>query len=379
MTKYKPLEHSLYSRLGEKSFTSRLSSIVIDYPLVLSIIALLIFGLFILYSASGPSFSMMIRQSIYILLGIFVMFILAQFKVKSYEAFSMHLIWFALMLLIIVLVYPAEGFKTDRWIDLGFITFQPSEIVRLILPLSIASFLTRKQLKVSKKDWIVALFITAACSYLILIQPDLGTALIICIAGLLPIFLAGFPLVYLTSIFIGFLLFSPIIWGALKEYQQQRILTLFNPEADPLGTGWNIAQSKTAIGSGGFFGKGYLQGTQSQLDFIPESHSDFIFAVIGEEFGFLGISIFILAYFIILIRCLKIALNTNSNFGKIVSSSFAFIFIVYLLTNILMVVGIIPVVGVPLPLISQGGTSIIIHLIAFGVILSIKKSSYAHY
>ena len=131
------------------------------------------------------------------------------------------------------------------------------------------------------------------CSYLILIQPDLGTALIICIAGLLPIFLAGFPLVYLTSIFIGFLLFSPIIWGALKEYQQQRILTLFNPEADPLGTGWNIAQSKTAIGSGGFFGKGYLQGTQSQLDFIPESHSDFIFAVIGEEFGFLGISIFI--------------------------------------------------------------------------------------
>ena len=169
---------------------------------------------------------------------------------------------------------------------------------------------------------------------------------------------------------------SPFLWGALREYQKQTIITLFNPDADPLGAGWNISQSKTAIGSGGISGKGYLEGTQSQLDFIPESHSDFIFAVLGEEFGFIGILFLIILYAFIFYRSLKIALNSKSEFGRVLVGSLTFIFIIYVFINILMVVGIIPVVGVPLPLISQGGTAMLIHLLSFGFILSIKRSNY---
>ena len=376
MARLRPLEHTLNTRLGEVPYSKKLSSILVDIPLILSLIVTLVFGLFILYSASGQSDLMITRQGIYVIFGIIFMISIAQFQAKTYQDMATHLIWVAISLLVIVLIIPAEGYKTNRWIDLGFISFQPSEIVRLILPLSIASFLTRKRTRLLLKDWLIVVLAIFVCSFLVIKQPDLGTSIIIITAGFLPVFLAGFPLFYLFSFFLIFFLMSPFLWGALKEYQKQRIITLFNPDADPLGAGWNISQSKTAIGSGGISGKGYLEGTQSQLDFIPESHSDFIFAVLGEEFGFIGILFLIILYAFIFYRCLKIALNSKSEFGRVLVGSLTFIFIIYVFINILMVVGIIPVVGVPLPLISQGGTAMLIHLLSFGFILSIKRSNY---
>ena len=376
MARLRPLEHTLNTRLGEVPYSKKLSSILVDIPLILSLIVTLVFGLFILYSASGQSDLMITRQGIYVIFGIILMISIAQLQAKTYQDMATHLIWVAISLLVIVLIFPAEGYKTNRWIDLGFISFQPSEIVRLMLPLSIASFLARKRTRLLLKDWLIVVLAIFVCSFLIIKQPDLGTSIIIIIAGFLPVFLAGFPLFYLFSFFLIFFLMSPFLWGALKEYQQQRIITLFNPDVDPLGAGWNISQSKTAIGSGGISGKGYLEGTQSQLDFIPESHSDFIFAVLGEEFGFIGILFLIILYAFIFYRSLKIALNSKSEFGRVLVGSLAFIFIIYVFINILMVVGIIPVVGVPLPLISQGGTSMLIHLLSFGFILSIKRSNH---
>ena len=259
-------------------------------------------------------------------------------------------------MLIYVLIFPDDSHVTKRWIDLGLFSFQPSEVIRLILPLSVAAFLTRKELKPKYSDWFISLAAILLVSFLIYKQPDLGTSLIVFTSGFLPVFLTGFPLIFIFFgiAFLGAL--SPIIFSGLSVYQQQRILTLFDPNADPLGTGWNIAQSKTAIGSGGFFGKGYLSGTQSQLDFIPESHSDFIFAVIAEELGLIGISILFLAYALIIYRIFSIAYRSETIFGRLASASIGFIFLIFILINVSMVVGIIPVVGVPLPLVSQGGT-----------------------
>ena len=186
-------------------------------------------------------------------------------------------------------------------------------------------------------------------------------------------FLAGFPLSVLFGSLILITALSPFIWASLKLYQQQRIISFFNPDSDPLGAGWNIAQSKTAIGSGGLTGKGYLSGTQSQLDFIPESHSDFIFSVLAEEFGFIGITLLVLLYGFILFRVFSIAFTADTEFSRLAVSSIGFIFLIYILVNMSMVVGVLPVVGVPLPLISQGGTSILVHLMAFGFVLSMKK------
>ena len=197
--------------------------------------------------------------------------------------------------------------------------------------------------------------------------------MVVATAGLLPIFLSGFPFSFIAVSTLILISLYPFYWASLKEYQQQRILTLFNPEADPLGTGWNIAQSKMAIGSGGLYGKGYLTGTQSQLNFIPESHSDFIFAVIAEELGLVGILFLITLYAIILWRIFIISFNAETGFNRLVASSIGFIFFIYVVINISMVVGVLPVVGVPLPLVSQGGTSLIVHLLAFGFVLSIKK------
>tara|TARA_B100001179_G_C18602500_1_gene411378 strand:- start:4025 stop:4894 length:870 start_codon:yes stop_codon:yes gene_type:complete len=285
----------------------------------------------------------------------------------------MHLFWVGIALLLYVLFFPGKGFTTNRWIDLGLLTFQPSETIRLILPLAIASFLTRKETQPSVKDWGAVFLGIFLCFFLIVKQPDLGTALLVSIAGFLPVFLSGFPLSFIFLSTIVLISLYPLYWSSLKEYQQERILTLFNPDSDPLGAGWNIAQSKMAIGSGGYLGKGYLEGTQSQLDFIPESHSDFIFAVIAEELGLLGIAFLLFLYLFILYRIFYISFNAETEFNRLVSTSIGFIFLIYIIVNISMVIGILPVVGVPLPLVSQGGTSLVVHLMAFGFVLSMKR------
>ena len=371
MSNKAPLDYQLNTSFGTKKFT--LSKLLIDPILVFSLLTILIFGLFVLFSASGQTTVMVIKQSIYVAIGLFLMFFISRLDQSVYKSFLMHLFWFGLILLIWVLLFPAEGYKTDRWIDLGFISFQPSEVIRLLLPLAAASYLTRNQKRNTIKDWFVVLVAILSSSFLIFKQPDLGTALIVLASGCIPVFLAGFPLLILIILMMVVIVSSPLLWASLTPYMQQRVITLFNPESDLLGAGWNISQSKTAIGSGGFWGKGYLNGTQSQLDFIPESHSDFIFSVIGEEFGFFGVFLLLILYGIILYRVFKIALNSSTEFSRLAATSIGLIFLIYIWINVSMTVGTLPVVGVPLPLISQGGTSILIHLVAFGFVLSLKR------
>ncbi|MCS5547686.1 MAG: rod shape-determining protein RodA [SAR86 cluster bacterium] len=371
MSNKAPLDYQLNTSFGTRKFT--LSKLLIDPILVFALLTILIFGLFVLFSASGQTAVMVMKQSIYVAIGLFLMFFISRLDQSVYKSFFMHLFWFGLILLVWVLLFPAEGYKTDRWIDLGFISFQPSEVIRLLLPLAAASYLTRNQKRNTIKDWVVVLVAILSSSFLIFKQPDLGTALIVLASGCIPVFLAGFPLLILIILIMVVIISSPFLWASLTPYMQQRVITLFNPESDLLGAGWNISQSKTAIGSGGFWGKGYLNGTQSQLDFIPESHSDFIFSVIGEEFGFLGILLLLMLYGIILYRVFKIALNSSTEFSRLAATSIGFIFLIYIWINVSMTVGTLPVVGVPLPLISQGGTSILIHLVAFGFVLSMKR------
>ena len=374
MSRRAPLDYEINNPLVNNSYS--FSRLFKDLPLFVSICAVLGFGLFMLYSASGQSIWMLSRQLVFISIGLFLMLAVAQLKPESYKNILMNSYWLGLLLLIYVLINPAKGYETSRWIDLGFFSFQPSEIIRLILPLSIVAFLFRKEVKPSLSNWIITTLAALLCFYLVYKQPDLGTAIIVFTSGLIPIFLAGIPyrIIFGYSIILASL--SPYIWSNLLfEYQRQRVLTFFNPEADPLGTGWNINQSQTAIGSGGLTGKGYLSGTQSQLDFIPESHSDFIFSVIAEELGLIGILAMFFLYGFIVWRVFRISYKSETNFERITCSSLGFIFLLFILINVLMVIGIIPVVGVPLPLISQGGTSIVVHLLAFGVILSMKKIS----
>jgi len=374
MSRRAPLDYEINNPLVNNSYS--FSRLFKDLPLFVSICTVLGFGLFMLYSASGQSIWMLSRQLVFISIGLFLMLAVAQLKPESYKNILMNSYWLGLLLLIYVLINPAKGYETSRWIDLGFFSFQPSEIIRLILPLSIVAFLFRKEVKPSLSNWIITTLAALLCFYLVYKQPDLGTAIIVFTSGLIPIFLAGIPyrIIFGYSIILASL--SPYIWSNLLfEYQRQRVLTFFNPEADPLGTGWNINQSQTAIGSGGLTGKGYLSGTQSQLDFIPESHSDFIFSVIAEELGLIGILVLFFLYGFIIWRVFRISYKSETNFERITCSSLGFIFLLFILINVLMVIGIIPVVGVPLPLISQGGTSIVVHLLAFGVILSMKKIS----
>ena len=372
MSRRAPLDYSINNPLQNDSYS--FSRIFKDLPLFIALVIILGFGLFMLYSASGQSTAMVSRQLIYILFGLILMLLVAQLKPESYKNILMNSYWLGLILLIYVLINPADGYATSRWISLGFFNFQPSEIIRLLLPLSLVAYLCRKETRPILSDWFITTIAAFTCFYLVYKQPDLGTGLIVFISGMIPIFLAGLPYKIIMGYLIGLAIITPYIWSnLLLEYQRQRILTLLNPEADPLGTGWNINQSQTAIGSGGLTGKGYLSGTQSQLDFLPESHSDFIFSVIAEELGLIGIMAMLFLYGFIAWRVFRISYRSETNFERITCSSLGFIFLLFILINVLMVIGIIPVVGVPLPLISQGGTSIVVHLLAFGVILSMKN------
>ena len=374
MSKRAPLDYEINNPLTNNSYS--FSGLFKDLPLFISLCVVLGFGLFMLYSASGQSIGMVSRQLIYILLGLLLMLLVAQLRPESYKNILMNSYWFGLLLLVYVLINPADGYVTNRWFDLGFFNFQPSEIIRLLLPLSLVAYLCRRESRPRISDWFITTIAAFICFYLVSRQPDLGTGLIVFVSGLIPIFLAGLPYRIILGYLVGLAIVAPYVWSnLLLEYQRQRVLTLLNPEADPLGTGWNINQSQTAIGSGGLTGKGYLLGTQSQLDFIPESHSDFIFSVIAEELGLIGILAMFLLYGFIIWRVFRISYQSETNFERITCSSLGFIFLLFILINVLMVIGIIPVVGVPLPLISQGGTSIVVHLLAFGVILSMKKIS----
>jgi len=366
--KNSPLSFSVNMRMS-----SNQRQFSFDNWIIASVLILSLFGLAMIYSASH-SVEMTIRQGIYLIIGLLGLFIFAISNFRKMEIFYLQSFWIGLVLLILVLFIPSEGGETKRWIDLGFFTFQPSELMRFILPISAASFLTRNPVT-SSKDWPFVIVLTFLSFYLVAIQPDLGTSLIVLLSGLLPVVISGFPWIYISIGGLLGVLSLPVLWVNLLDYQKQRILTLFNPEADIYGAGWNIVQSKIAVGSGGFFGKGYLQGTQSQLDFIPESHSDFIFSVIAEEFGLFGVILLFLVYGILIYRLLLVSFLSSNRFAKIVSGTLSIILLAYISINISMVIGLLPVVGMPLPFISQGGTALIVNMFTIGIILSLRKEA----
>lgn len=353
------------------SFWQRLN---IDIYLMLSLLALSGLGLFILYSASGGSWVYVERQGVRFGLGFMAMIVIAQFDPRFFQRWGGPAYLAGVVLLILVLVMGAGAKGAQRWLDVaGLFRFQPSEIMKLSLPIVVAWYLSRYTLPMRYKHLLVAIILIIIPVLLIMQQPDLGTSILIGASGVFVLFLAGLSWKLIFAAALGGVCSAPALWlFALRDYQKQRILTMFNPESDPLGAGWNIIQSKTAIGSGGLHGKGFLQGTQSQLDFLPESHTDFIIAVLSEEWGFFGVLVLFLAYALVLMRGLLIALRARDSFCRLLAGSLVLTFFIYIFVNIGMVSGLLPVVGVPLPLVSYGGTSIVTLLAAFGLLMSIS-------
>ena len=359
----------------------------IDTPLFILIILLSVLGLLILYSSSGGSLNLVYRQLIHLSLATFVMLVIAQIPPILLLRSSPILMILGILLLVLVLFFGSSGGGAQRWLDLGFIRFQPSELMKIIVPMTIAAILSEKSLPPRPLSVIISLVAIGLVVLLIARQPDLGTSLLIGASGVYVLFFSGVRVILLRSrwlnlslllsIFIGSLYFA---WNYLLiAYQKRRILTLFNPESDPLGSGYHIIQSKIAIGSGGLTGKGITKGSQSQLDFVPEQSTDFIFSVLAEELGFLGVLLLIIIYSLIIYRCLILSLRCEDNFSRLLGASLTFVFFTYIFVNIGMVSGLLPVVGVPLPLISYGGSSLITLMASFGIIMSIHKHKGPRY
>lgn len=352
-----------------RSFFDRIH---LDLPLVLGILLLMAMGLVIMYSASGQDYVRMDQQAMRMLLSLIVMFCLAQVNPRTLESFAPIMYIMGVTLLLGVLLFGEISKGAQRWLDLGFIRFQPSEFLKLAVPLMVARYIGKRPLPPTFRVLITSLILVCLPTILIAKQPDLGTSILIAASGIFVIFLAGisWKIIFAAAAAIG--AFIPILWFFLMhEYQKTRVRTLFNPESDPLGAGYHIIQSKIAIGSGGLTGKGWLHGTQSQLEFVPERHTDFIFAVIAEEWGIIGVTVLLSVYLFIIARGLYLAAQAQTAFGRMMGGSIVLSFFVYVFVNIGMVSGILPVVGVPLPLISYGGTSMITLLAGFGILMSI--------
>jgi rod shape determining protein RodA len=275
------------------------------------------------------------------------------------------------LLLLAVLFFGDVGKGAQRWLNLGVFKFQPSEMVKLAVPLMIAWYLAKQPLPPKLKTIALTFTLIAIPVGLIAKQPDLGTSLLVGSAGIFALFLAGISWRFIITLFGLAAAAAPVVWINMHNYQKQRVLTFLDPEKDPLGSGYHIIQSKIAIGSGGLFGKGWFNGTQSQLDFLPERHTDFIFAVLSEEFGLVGVLLLLSLYLFVILRGLYIASQAQETFGRLLSGSLILVFFVYLFVNTGMVSGLLPVVGVPLPLVSYGGTSLVTLMAGFGILMSI--------
>ena len=345
----------------------------IDVPLLLLLLVLTVFGLFVLYSGSGKDMGAVVRQGRYFLLAYVVVFLVAQVSLPGIMRWSPWLYVIGIGTLLAVMFFGVGAKGAQRWLSLGGFRFQPSEIMKLVVPMTVAWYLAERILPPRFKYIIGSLAIIAIPSALILRQPDLGTALLIAASGMFVVFMAGIGWRYIVgAVVIAFASAWPVWLFVLKEYQKQRIVTLLNPESDKLGAGWNIIQSKTAIGSGGWDGKGWLGGTQSQLDFLPESHTDFIIAVLAEEFGLRGVLMLMAIYLLILLRGFWIGLRAQTSYGRMLAGSLTLTFFVYIFVNMGMVAGLLPVVGVPLPLVSAGGTSVVTLMAGFGLLMAVS-------
>lgn len=355
----------------------------IDLLLLLFIVLLSVFGLMVLYSASSQNTDMLRKQAIFLLGGYFALIVCAHIPALLYRRFAPFLYFIGLFFLVTVFFFGEHSKGAQRWLDIpGLPRFQPSELMKLVTPLMAAWYLSTRTLPPRFKYIVAVLLITLMPAALISMQPDLGTSILVASSGFFVLLLAGLKWRYVFLAIIGGLMAAWPVWQyVLHDYQRLRILTLLDPERDKFGAGWNIMQSKTAIGSGGWTGSGWLEGTQSQLKFLPESHTDFILAVLAEEWGFLGVLALLALYLCIIARVLVLSWAADTVFNKLVIASMGLTFFVYIFVNVGMVSGMLPVVGVPLPLISRGGTSIISLMVGFGIVmaLSADKRQFSHH
>ncbi|HMM55539.1 MAG TPA: rod shape-determining protein RodA [Candidatus Desulfobacillus sp.] len=342
----------------------------IDAPLLLLLLLLIAFALLVLASASPERLA---SQVFNLAVALLAMRLAAQLPPQRLMHFALPLYLGGLLLLLAVAFFGDVSKGARRWLNLGFMRIQPSEVMKIAMPLMLAWYFQKHEALLRLRDWLAAACILLVPVALIARQPDLGTAVLVLAAGCFVIFLAGLSWKVLALLFFGGLASLPLAWGFLHDYQRQRILTLLNPEADPLGRGFHIIQSTIAVGSGGILGKGWGNGTQTHLEFLPERHTDFIFAVVSEEFGLLGNSLLLVLYALIIGRCLMIAANAPTLFSRLLAGSIALIFFTYAFVNMGMVSGILPVVGVPLPFVSYGGTALVTLFIGVGILMSIHK------
>jgi rod shape determining protein RodA len=365
-----------YSSRAQRTLTVSgrvLEALHLDGPLLLSVLAVCVAGLVVLFSAAGEDVGVFLRQAARVGLGLGVMVAVAQVPPRILRAVAPWLYAVGVLLLVAVALVGDIAMGAQRWLDLGFIRFQPSEIMKIALPLACAWYLHDRPLPPDLRSLVVLGVAILVPVLLVAEQPDLGTALLIASGGGLVVLLAGLQLRYILG--LGALLAAavPLLWHFLHDYQRQRVLTFLNPQNDPLGAGYHTIQSQIAIGSGGVFGKGYMNGSQAHLEFLPERSTDFIFAVIGEEWGLVGLAVLIALYLMVLARGMYIAAQGQDTFCRLIAGALTLTFAVYVFVNSGMVAGLLPVVGVPLPLVSYGGTSMVTLMAGFGILMSVHS------
>lgn len=349
----------------------------IDLPLAFGLFVLAAIGLATLYSAGDGGLALVGGQAGRFVLGGLLLLLVSRIPPSVLRSWTPWLYAGSTALLVVVAML-GEGRGANRWLNLGVMRFQPSELLKLTMPMMVAWYLHPRQLPPSWKDIAVVGLLIAIPAALIAKQPDLGTALLVISAGTFALFLSGMAWWRIGLLLSAVAGMVPVAWHFLHQYQRDRVLTLLNPESDPLGNGWHIIQSQIAVGSGGIFGKGWQHSTQSRLDFLPEHTTDFIFAVFSEEFGLLGVIALIMLYAFIIGRCLWIAMEARDTYSRLLAGAIGMSFFVYVFVNGGMIAGMLPVVGVPLPLISYGGTSAVSLLVGFGVLMSIHAHRKMH-
>ena len=348
-----------------------LSGLRLDGPLLTGLAAIALFGQLVLFSSSGGDWGTVLRGSVRFAIGVALMLVLAQLRPSVLRRLTPALYLLGLILLIVVDAVGYIGKGAQRWLDLGFVRFQPSELMKLAVPMACAWILHDRPLPPDLRSLLLLAIVILVPTALTVLQPDLGTGLLILLAGFIVVLLAGLSIRIIALLGVAALGSAWGGWYLLHDYQRQRVLTFLDPQADPLGAGYHIIQSSIALGSGGVFGKGYLQGSQGQLEFLPERSTDFVFEVIGEELGLVGALILLGLYVFVVLRALFLATQMRDTFSRLLSGSLAATFFVYVFINAGMVSGLLPVVGVPLPLVSYGGTSMVTLLAGFGMLMSL--------
>ncbi len=366
------LQQKIKQQDSRRQYHSLWQALHLDLFLLISIVLLLAYSLIILYSASNGDQHVVEMQIMHFVFAFIVLFVFAQISPTTYQRWSPWIYAVSVALLLVVLVVGHIGKGAQRWLNLGLLHLQPSEMLKLAIPMLLAWYFHRVYLPMSGRSLLIAVAIILVPTIITAKQPDLSTAILLVIAGGSVLIFAGLSFRLVTILAGLVMIFIPFLWPHLHEYQRLRVLTFLNPERDPLGSGYHIIQSKIAIGSGGFFGKGWLNGTQSHLHFLPEHTTDFIFAVCGEELGLVGSLILIALFMTVILRGFYIAINAQDTFTRLLAGSISLTFFMSFFINMGMVTGVLPVAGLPLPLVSYGGTSLVTIMASFGILMSIQ-------